>query len=125
MERRGFSLIEVMVSMALVFFFLMGTGALVLRSIQAKKNVDDRLALAEAAVSRLESLKPLPFESGDLAAGFYEGEIESPSPETTRAEWRIDLLLPGIKKIDLQIYPENMPEHVLQAVLLFSKYLGF
>ena len=126
MKRRGFSLLEVLMAMALVSFLLAGTGELVLRSIQSKTKADGRLRMTALLSSRLEIMKTLPFESADLEAGSYSGEMAGEAQEAAaRAEWHIENISPNVKKIEFRIFIENEQNRAVQAVLLISRHLGF
>jgi type II secretory pathway component PulK len=126
MARRGFSLIEVLMAMALVFFLLTGMAELLLRSIQAKKAADEHLQRAGLLSSKLESFKALPYESEGLRAGEYQEEIGgAPDEAAALAEWRIEDRGLNSKRIDLRISLQSRPERRLRAVLLVSGFLGF
>jgi len=124
--RRGFSLIEVLITLALVSFLLTGMAGLLLRSIQAKKAADEHLQRAGLLSSKLESFKSLSFESEGLRAGEYQEEIEgAPGEATALAEWRIEDRGFNSKRIDLRIALQSRLERRLRAVLLVSGFLGF
>jgi prepilin-type N-terminal cleavage/methylation domain-containing protein len=126
MKQRGFSLLEVLLAMALVSFLLAGTGELVLRSIQCKKKADGRLSMTGLLSSRLEIMKALPFESADFAAGSYSAETDGETQEVAaRAEWQIEDISPNIKKIKYRIFIEGKQNRAVQAFLLVSRHLGF
>jgi len=125
-EQRGFSLIEVLMTMALVSFLLTGMAELLLRSIQAKKAADEHLQRAGLLSSKLESFKSLPYESEGLRAGEYQEEIEgAPDEAAALAEWRIEDRGLNSKRIDLRIALQKRPDRRLRAVLLVSGFLGF
>jgi len=125
MKQSGFSLIEVLVAMALIFFLLTGTAELVIHSIRTKRKADENMKLASRLVSKLESLKTLPFESADLQAGFHSAEIGDEPEERRREEWEVEDLTFNTKKIDLRVSSGQAPQRPARSVLLLSKSLGF
>ncbi len=125
MKQSGFSLIEVLVAMALIFFLLTGTAELVIHSIRTKRKADENMKLASLLVSKLESLKTLPFESADLQAGFHSAEIGDEPEERRREEWEVEDLSLNMKKIDLRVSSGQAPQRPARSVLLLSKSLGF
>ena len=62
-NQRGFTLVEVLVSFALVFILITGTAQLTIHSLLVKRRADGNLRTAELASSKLEYLKSLPYES--------------------------------------------------------------
>ncbi len=65
-KKRGFTLVEVLVSFALVFILITGTAQLTIHSLLVKRRADCNLRTAELASSKLEYLKSLPYESDEL-----------------------------------------------------------
>lgn len=126
MNRRGFSLLEVLVASALIFFLLIGTAEIILHSTWAKRNADDHFRMAASVASQLESMKALPFEGVDLRPGSYRLDIGGETEQAAvTLEWRIEPTAAGIKKIDMLAYCETRREAGMRAVLLLSKHLGF
>jgi len=125
-KRNGFSLIEVLLTMAFVSILLSGMAELVLCSVRAKSTADGHFRRTGLIASKLENLKALPFESGELQAGAYQEESGSfPSGGAAIAEWRIEDLGFYSKRIELRITLRSRPERSLQTVLLISGFLGF
>jgi len=124
--KRGFSLIEVLLTTALVSFLLAGMAELVLSAVRAKSTTDGHFRRTQVLTAKLEGLKAVPFESPSLQAGAYEEEIAAVPPDPAAlAEWRIEDSGPQAKKVDLRITLRDRPERSLRAVLLISKFLGF
>ncbi len=121
----GFSFIEVLLAMALISFLLAGTAELVIHSISLYKKADDNLRMAGLVLSKLESLKSLPYESVDLQAASYHEVLAGPFPEVYLGEWTIEDVSPNAKRIELIIYPENHPEKTVRISSFISKELGF
>lgn len=124
-KRRGFSFIEVLLAMALISFLLSGTAELVIRSISLKKKAEVNLQMAALVSSKLECLKSLPYESGELQAASYNEILEGRFPEVYLREWMIEDISSNMKRIELTVYPENHPEKTLRISLFLSRELGF
>jgi len=124
-KRRGFSFIEVLLAMALISFLLSGTAELVIRSISLQKKAEVNLQMAALVSSKLECLKSLPYESGELQAASYNEILEGRFPEVYLREWMIEDISSNMKRIELTIYPENHPEKTLRISLFLSRELGF
>jgi prepilin-type N-terminal cleavage/methylation domain-containing protein len=124
-KRRGFSFIEVLLAMALISFLLSGTAELVIRSISLKKKAEVTLQMVALVSSKLECLKSLPYESGELQAASYNEILEGRFPEVYLREWMIEDISSNMKRIELTVYPENHPEKTLRISLFLSRELGF
>lgn len=122
---RGFSFIEVLLVMALISFLLSGTAELVIRSISLNKKAEVNLQMAALVSSKLECLKSLPYESGELQAASYNEILEGRFPEVYLREWMIEDISSNMKRIELTVYPENHPEKTLRISLFLSRELGF
>jgi prepilin-type N-terminal cleavage/methylation domain-containing protein len=122
---KGFSFIEVLLAMAIIFFLLAGTAELVIRSISLKKKAEVNLELAALVSSKLECLKSRPYESSELQAASYNEILEGRFSEVYLREWTIEDISSNMKRIGLTVYPENHPEKTLRISLFLSKELGF
>jgi len=122
----GFTLVELLVSFALVFILITGTAQLTIHSLLVKRRADFNLRTAELASSMLEYLKSLPYENDELKEGF---QIESIRGEGTRKtfwrEWRIQDISSNMKRVEIEIFSENHPQKKTQLVLLICRELGF
>ncbi len=125
-NQRGFTLVEVLVSFALVFILITGTAQLTIHSLLVKRGADCNLRTAELASSKLEYLKSLPYESDELKQGF---QMESAKGEglleTFWREWKIQDIASSMKSVEIEIFSENYPKKKLRMVLFISKDLGF
>ncbi len=125
-NQRGFTLVEVLVSFALVFILITGTAQLTIHSLLVKRGADCNLRTAELASSKLEYLKSLPYESDELKQGF---QMESAKGEglleTFWREWKIQDISSSMKSVEIEIFSENYPKKKLRMVLFISKDLGF
>jgi prepilin-type N-terminal cleavage/methylation domain-containing protein len=125
-NQRGFTLVEVLVSLALVFILITGTAQLTIHSLLIKRRADCNLRTAELASSKLEYLKSLPYESDELKEGFRMESVRGEGLlETFWREWRIQDISSSMKSVEIEIFSENYPQKKLRMVLLISKDLGF
>ncbi len=126
MKKKGFSLIELLISMALIFFLLAGMAQLIILSCAAKKKAEFHLTAASLACSKLEYLKSLPFESPDLEQGRHAESIkDSLSAEVFLREWKVLDLAEDMKKIILRISSPNNRDKEAAFVLLINRTLEF
>jgi prepilin-type N-terminal cleavage/methylation domain-containing protein len=126
MKKKGFSLIELLISMALIFFLLTGMAELLIFSCAAKKKADFHLTAASMACSKLEYLKSLPFESPELEQGRHVESInDNLSAEVFLQEWKVLDLTEDMKKIVLKISSPNNRNKEAAFILLISRKLEF
>jgi prepilin-type N-terminal cleavage/methylation domain-containing protein len=125
-NQRGFTLVELLVSFALVFILITGTAQLTIHSLLVKRTADCNLRTAELASSKLEYLKSLPYESEELKERFQTESVkEEGLPETFWQEWRIQDISSSIKRIEIEVFSENYTLKKLRMVLFLSRDLGF
>jgi len=125
-KKRGFTLVEALVSFALLFILITGTAQLTIHSLLVKRRADCNLKTAELASSKLEYLKSLPYESDELKEGFQmESFKEEGLLETFWREWRIQDISSNMKRVEIEIFSENYPQKKLKMVLFLSRDLGF
>jgi prepilin-type N-terminal cleavage/methylation domain-containing protein len=126
MKKKGFSLIELLISMSLIFFLLTGMAQLIILSCAAKKKAEFHLTAASLACSKLEYLKSLPFESPELEQGRHAESVkDSLSAEVLLREWRVLDLAEDMKKIVLKVSSPNNRNKEATFVLLINRKLGF
>jgi len=125
-NQHGFTLVEVLVSLALVFILITGTAQLTIHSLLVKRRADCNLKTAELASSKLEHLKSLPYESDELKESFQMESVRGEGLlETFWREWRIQDISSNMKRVEIEIFSENYPRKKLRMVLFLSKDLGF
>jgi prepilin-type N-terminal cleavage/methylation domain-containing protein len=126
MKTDGFSLIEVLVSMALALVLIIGTTELISYSLWAKKKGDLASGLAHAATSRLEALKAVPIDAEARRPGEYEASVwDDLSMEALRQEWTIAEAGEGLQRVILTTRSFDYPESELRLMLLLSRDIGF
>lgn len=122
----GFSLIEVLVSFALVFLLLTGASGLLVHSLQAKKRAEFHLAVASLASSKLEHLKSFPFDSLELEAGGHKEMLpDAASHQVFWREWRIEDRNENMKEVKMEVFSGENLEKKFGCVLLIYRGLGF
>ncbi len=125
-SRRGFSLIELLISSALILFLISGTAQLLVFSLAANRTADSHFAAARLASSRLEKLKSLPFDDENLQAGRHGEDIADPaSPEVFSMRWEVEDKEDDLKKIILAIHPRGQPQRTTVFCLLLCRELKF
>lgn len=123
---RGFSLIEALISLALVSFLILGTGQLILHALWVKKGVEDRFEVMARAAQKLETLKAVPFESPELNEGDYsETSPDRNTGQKISCKWHVRELSPSLKRIEMDVHPVNHQEKRISLGLLISRELEF
>jgi len=126
MKRNGFSLVEVLVAMALALGLVVGTAEVLTFSLWAKRKGDVTAGLTHALTDRLERLKSLPFDDAALAPGEHaESLSDGPGGSRFSLEWEIAEAEDGMKKVRLGVRLFGRPGPETVAVLFISRDLGF
>ena len=126
MKRRGSSLVEVLVAMALALLLIVGTAELLTLSLGAKRKGDITAALTRALTARLETLKSRPFEDGALSPGEHAEIVHGePGDLLVAEEWEVTDEGDGMKRIGLRARLAGRPGPGTAAVFFISRDLGF
>jgi prepilin-type N-terminal cleavage/methylation domain-containing protein len=124
MRNRGFTLIETLVTLALVSFLIAGTAELVSLALLTKRKAEVHIEATRFFQDKLERLRALPFDHPDLEPGRY---LESREPESGgeifTGEWTIEERPGGLKRIEITV--SGPLRTSAEAVLLVSRRLGF
>lgn len=124
--RAGFSLIETLLAMAIVFFLLAGTAEMLCYSFLLKQKADLHRISADLMSAKIEVLKSLNPEDEALAPGVHQETIEDKdsgrsfflSYEVSEEE--------NLKKVRLSLYPAPFGSRPpLRACWYRSGSLGF
>ena len=122
----GFTLLELLISFSIVAILLLGAAQLTLYSLHVKRTSDCTLESAELASEKLEYLKSLPFECGELEEGVTLESIESQKRnDLFQRECRIYDFSTSIKKIEVECFSLSRVPRKIRLLLLYSKELGF
>jgi len=122
----GFSLVEVLVAMALALLLVVGAAGLLTLSLGAKRKGDITAALTRALTARLETLKSRPFEDGALSPGEH-AEIApgQPAGDIIAEEWEVTDDGDRMKRVELRVRYAGRPGPGTAAILFISRDLGF
>lgn len=123
MERRGFTLIEVLVALTIVVILVAGAAELISLSLLLKKRADTHAAAARLVAEKLESLRGLPFGHEGLRAGANTETLGAAGEGVYVREWLIEDLSADRKRIGVHVKSDGRT--VARAVLLVSRNLGF
>ena len=126
MTERGFTLIEALISLAVVSFLILGTGQILVHALAVKKSVDEQMEACSLAAAKLEQLKARSFGSADLAAGDGSDEIRggSVAADFTR-EWRIEDVSDGLKRVEITAFSRSRPGRKVRMALYLVRELEF
>ena len=123
---RGFTLLELLISFAIVVILLLGAAQLTLHSLYVKRTSDRSLESAELATDKLEYLKSLPFDSQELKQSSNVERVRNRrSDDIFRREWKIFDVNPKMKRIEVECHSESCAHRIVRFVLYYSKELGF
>jgi prepilin-type N-terminal cleavage/methylation domain-containing protein len=124
MDRRGFTLIEVLVSLTLVAILVAGAAELICLSLLLKRKADAQAGAARLVTEKLEGLRSLPFDDDGLRAGANMETVAAAAGEGAYfREWVIDDLSADTKRIGVRVGSDGRT--IARAVLLVSRNLGF
>jgi len=125
-SQNGFTLLELLISFAIVAILLLGAAQLTLYSLHVKRRSDCNLESAELASDKLEYLKSFSFESQELERSTNFESIKSQKINVIfRLEWTIYDVSANIKKIEVECYSTSCTHKKTRLVLFYSKELGF
>jgi type II secretory pathway pseudopilin PulG len=126
MKKRGFELIEVLVSAALLLFMIGATAQLLMVSLTAKKGADFAFAAARRASVMLEHDKSLAFNSPELEPGTSSPAVEDAAfPLRLEATRRVEAIDEDTKRIIVVISDRNSPQKKQTYCLTLCRELGF
>ena len=124
MNGRGFTLIEILVSLTLVAILVTGAAELISLSLLLKRKADAHAGAARLIAEKLEGLRALPFDDDGLRAGANIETVAATAGEGAFVrEWVIDDLSAGTKRIGVHVKRDGWT--IARAVLIVSRDLGF
>ena len=121
---RGFSLIEVLIALALVMTLIIGSIELILLAVRIRLKAEANLELSDMATICLEERK----SAGSLNGGAGEASAFSRLGRRRayyRGAWEPGGSSAALLRYGFEIYPELEPEAVLELTILYSRDLGF
>lgn len=124
MEERGFTLIEILVTLTIVTILVAGAAELISLSLLLKRRADAHAAAARLVVEKLEGLRARPFDDDGLRAGANVETVPAAAGDGAYIrEWVIDDLSADTKRIGVHVRSDGRT--IAHAVLLVSRNLGF
>ncbi|MCR4395528.1 MAG: prepilin-type N-terminal cleavage/methylation domain-containing protein [Candidatus Saccharicenans sp.] len=124
---RGFSLIETLIAMAIVFFLLVGLAQMFCYSLLLKQKADLHQASVDLISRKIELLKGLEPENEALWPGVHQETIQdSNSGRLFLLTWEVSETQDKLKKIQVSLYPLPFGSRPpVRACWLRSELLGF
>lgn len=123
----GFSLIEVLIAMAIVFFLLMGMAEMLCYSLMLKQKADTHRIATDLISRKLETFKSLSPDDDLLAPGIHEETIKDKNSDRLfLLSWEVSESGERLKKVSLSLYPAPYgSKPPVRAVFYISKSLEF
>ncbi|MDD8021391.1 MAG: hypothetical protein PHU81_09515 [Acidobacteriota bacterium] len=125
---KGFSLIEVTISMGLVFFILAGLAQVMSYSLLIKQKADIHRLAADIFSNQLERLKSAGLDAPDLSPGLHQMTVnDADSGKIFQLDWEVMDVNNNLKKIHLSLYPVSSRQKPagVRATMYFSRHLNF
>jgi len=122
----GFSLIELLISFAIITLFILGTAQLLLYSLAIKSSCANNMSAAGISRTKLEYFKSLPYDSPELDPGERSETILAlEKKDSYLIRWNIQESNSHLKRIEIECHPA---EHLIKKthiILYLSRELGF
>lgn len=125
-NKKGFTLIEFLVSLTVVTFLLLGTAQTIVFSLKADRRSSIKIWATELALAKIEELKTMPFDNPQMNNGSYNDTVEvNHSKEVYQRKWTISELSGIGKKIEIECRALNEDTILIKFVFFISEELGF
>jgi len=126
MKKQGFSLLEFLISFALLIFVITATAQVIIHSLFAKRQAEINSKIAELAALKLEYFKSLPYESNELSPGQQSESLQGGvSLQFYMRSWKIQDISSNLKKVEMEVSSQTEPQKKTRLVLFISRELGF
>lgn len=126
MKRDGFSLIEILVAMALGLMMITGTAELLILAARSAARTEIRSAAADVLAARLELLKALPSSHPERTPGKHEVlETSIRGCGDFIVIWFVDRISPECTAIAVEVAAAADPAIRIRAPLHILEDLGF
>jgi Tfp pilus assembly protein PilV len=126
MRKRGFSLLEFLISFTLLTFVITATAQVIIHSLFAKRKAEINSKIAELAVLKLEYFKSLPYEGEELNESQKRESLkDNASLESYTISWKIQDISSNMKKAEIEVSSQAESEKKVRLVLFISRELGF
>ncbi len=124
MERRGFTLIEILVALLTATILSAGAAELISLSLALKRKADVHAAAARLVIEKLEDLRWLPFDDEALLPDARTEAVPAADGEGAfLREWAVDDVSARMKRVSVRVASRGRT--VARTVLLISRELGF
>jgi len=125
-KRAGFSLIEILVAMAVGLMMITGTAELLILAARSATRTEIRSAAADVLAARLELLKALPSSHPERTPGKHESlETSIRGCGDFVVEWVVDRISPECTAIVVEVAAASDPVIRIRAPLHILEDLGF
>ena len=124
-DRKGFSLIELLIAASLLLIVILGAGQMVILSWHYKLRSEAAAASARLAADKVESLRaPLLDGEGGDSAGCDKIDQSHP-PLSFSLSWSARQEAPGLQGLEIMCVPGNLPTKKTEILVYLSAPLGF
>jgi Tfp pilus assembly protein PilV len=124
-NRRGYSLIELLIASSLLIIAIIGTGQMVLLSWRFKMRSDASAAAADLASSRVEALRPLLVKGTGAADGSAEVLAPGQSKLAYDLTWTAVVHSEGLTALEMHCIPRSLSQKGTRLMVYISAPLGF
>ncbi len=125
-KTKGFSIIELLISFAIITLFILGTAQLLLYSLAIKSSCANNMSAAGISRTKLEYFKSLPYNSPELDPGERSEIILAlGKKDSYLIRWNILELNLHLKRIEIECHPSEHPIKKTHIILYLSQELGF
>lgn len=125
-NKKGFTLIEFLVSLTIVTFLLLGTAQSIVFSLKADRRSSIKIWATELTLAKIEELKSISFDNPQMNNGKYSDTVEvNHTKEVYQRKWTISDLSGIGKKIEIESRAFNEDTILIKFVFFISEELGF
>lgn len=126
MKQAGFSLIEILIAMAVGLIMITGTAELLILAARSAARTEIRSAAADVLAARLELLKALPSSHPERTPGKHEvRETSVRGNGDFVVEWIVDRISPECTAIAVEVAAASDQAIRIRAPLHILEDLGF
>ena len=123
--KSGFSLVDFLIALTILTFLITATAQLIIHSFFIKRRAEINLNIAELAAEKFEYFKSLSFENDELKECEKCETLTGKETGIYLRKWIIRNISTNLKRIEVEICPQEHPEKKAIFVLLLSRELDF
>ena len=125
-KTKGFSIIELLISFAIITLFILGTAQLLLYSLAIKSSCANNMSAASISRTKPEYFKSLSYDSPELDPGERSETILAlEKKDSYLIRWNILDSNLHLKRIEIECHPTEKPIKKTHIILYLSQELGF